>query len=299
VLVAALAAAAPFSVVVLDEREQAFRTFLNDPEFRVLGVSIGGSAVLTQPGWYVALPGLHQLYRYERRLLRQDAQPADLYTADKQPLELDYYALWRIDDPRRFFESVRSYDDAARRIDTVTYGEVRKVVAQSSLGELLSPRRTELVREIASRCDQTLQPLGIRVLDLRVLRTDYAPGNLDRVYERMRSERQRFARRFRAEGEEQARVVRAEADRESAVLRAEARGESERIRGEGDASAAGIYAAAYGVDPEFYAFVRSLEAYRLSLDERTTVVLSRKNPFLRFLFEPPAGARAPAAPATP
>jgi membrane protease subunit HflC len=283
-LLAAFGVAASFCIVILDEREQAFRTFLNDPDFKMFGAQLG-QPVLTEPGWYVRVPGLQQLYLYDRRLLRYDAKPRDLYTSEKLLIQVDYYAMWHIEDPRLFFESVKTYEEASRRLDTVTYSEVRKTLAQHPLSDLLSPERTVLMSQITEACDATLSSLGIRVADLRLRRTNYPETNLVRVFERMRTERDRFAKRYRAEGEEEARAIRSRAERESEVLRAEAGRKSEQIRGEGDARATSIYAEAYGQDAEFYAFVRSLEAYRKALDAQTTVIMSPSSPFLRYLFQ--------------
>ena len=283
-LLAAVGTGASFCIVVLDEREQGFRTLLSSPDYSLFGIQLN-QPVLDKPGWYLRIPGLHHIYRSERRRLHYDSEPRELQTTNKMLLEVDYYALWRIDDPRKFFESVRSVPEATKRLDTVTYGEVRRRIAQNSLADLLSKRRTELASEIASACDEQLKPLGIRVEDVRIRRVDYPESNLKQIFERMRSERNRFARKARAEGEEEARRIRSEADRDSRVLLAEATRKALRDRGEGDAEAARIYAEAYGEDPEFYAFVRSLEAYRNSLDDETTLILSPQSPFLRYLFD--------------
>jgi membrane protease subunit HflC len=291
-LLAAFGVVASFCIVILDEREQAFRTFLNDPDFKVFGVQLG-ETVLTEPGWYVRIPGLQQLYVYDRRRLRYDAKPRDLYTSEKLLIQVDYYAMWRIADPRLFFESVKTYEEASRRLDTVTYGEVRKTLAQHPLSDLLSPRRTVLMNSITEACDATLGSFGIQIADLRLRRTDYPQTNLARVFDRMRTERDRFAKRYRAEGEEEARAIRSRAERESEVLRAEATRKSEQIRGEGDARATNIYAEAFSQDAEFYAFVRSLQAYRKALDDQTTLILSPNSSFLRYLF-PDSGQPAPA-----
>jgi membrane protease subunit HflC len=146
------------------------------------------------------------------------------------------------------------------------------------------------MQTIAQNSAAKLAPLGIQLVDLKIRRTDYPQANLDRIFQRMRTERQRFAKKFRAEGEESARTIRAKADRESQVLRADAQRRSAELRGEGDALAARIYAEAYGKDPEFYAFMRSLEAYQKALDDQTTLILSPKLPFLRYLFSNEPGA---------
>lgn len=283
-LLAALGVGASFCIVILDEREQGFRTLLSSPEYSVFGFQLN-QAVLDEPGWYVRIPGIHRIYRYERRRLHYDSEARELQTINKLLLEVDYYVLWRIDDPRKFFESVRSIPEATRRLDAVSYGELRRRIAQNSLADLLSNRRAELAGEITLACDEALKPLGIRVEDLRIRRVDYPESNLTQIFERMRAERNRFARKARAEGEEEARRIRSMADRDSQVLLAEATRTALAARGEGDALAARIYADAYAQDPEFYAFVRSLEAYRKALDSETTLILSPQSPFLRYLFD--------------
>lgn len=284
VLAAAFGVAASFCVVVLDEREQAFRTFLQEADYELAGLRLGKSALI-EPGWYLRIPGLHQLYRYDRRQLLYHAEPKDLYTLEKELIQVDYYALWHIEDPRLFYESVRgSYEAASARIDDITFNEVREVMGRSPLRALLTPKRQDLMQQIASASDTAMQEYGIRIDDLRIRRTDYPEANLERIFERMRTERKRFAKRFRAEGDEEARGIRSSADRESEVVRAEALRQSEMTRGEGDAEAARVYAEAFGADPEFYAFVRSMKTYELSLKDDTTMILSPASPFLRYLF---------------
>jgi membrane protease subunit HflC len=173
----------------------------------------------------------------------------------------------------------------------VIHSAVRSVLDQHQLTEILSPKRAEIMRQITEQADATLRERGIRVDDVRLRRTDYPPANLARIYGRMQTERQRFAKKFRAEGEERARKIRAVADLESQVVLAGAQREATRTRGEGDAEAAAIYADAYSRDREFYAFLRSLEAYRQALDDQTTVILSPNSPFLRYLFQ--NGAKRP------
>ncbi len=276
-LLVGLGIAAALCVEVIDEREVGFRTLLSKPEYELAGLSLN-RAELVEPGWYVAIPGLHQLYRYDRRLLRFDAPARELYVAEKLRLEVDYYVLWRVADPRRFFESNRTVEAAARQVDNVTDSAVRKALAAQPLANLLSPARGQL-SEIARDADGALRPLGIQIEDVRIRSLVYPGVNLAQVYERMRSE-----------GEQNARELRAKADFDAQIVRAEAEREATRLRGEGDAQAAGIFAEAYGRDAEFYSFVRSLEAYRTALDDKTTLVLSPRHPFLRHL----SGSAAPA-----
>jgi membrane protease subunit HflC len=283
-LVAAGVVFALVCVQVIDEREQGFRTVLNVAEPKVLGVSLN-QPNLTEPGWYVVIPGIHELSIYPRQNILFHSSKRSLNTVERTLVDADYYVVWRIADPRRFYESNRREEAAVQRIDELTYSEVRETVNKHKLADLLSTARDDVQREITAASDAKLSPLGIRVIDVRLGATLYPEENLARVYDRMRTERARFALKFRAEGEQQARVLRSKADGESQVIQAQAERESLSLRGQGDAEAARIYAEAYSGDPEFYAFVRSLEAYRKALDSETTLVMSPRSGFLKYLFD--------------
>ena len=228
----------------------------------------------------------HQLYRYEKRRMRYDrGDPLELQTSEKLLIEVDYYAVWRIADPERYFKSIRTRDAALRRLDTVTYSAVQQTLARHTLADLLSEKREEISRTITRNSIEGLRPDGIEVLDLRIRRTVYPEANLPQVYSRMRTERNRFAMKFRAEGEEQSRAIRSAADRESLIIVSTAERDSAKLRGEGDAEATRIYAEAFGQDTEFYEFLRTLEAYKLALNDQTTLILSPDAPFLKYLFD--------------
>jgi membrane protease subunit HflC len=248
-LVATLAVVSLFCVVILDEREEAFRTLLNQPEPTVFGVALNRPN-LVEPGWYVRIPGLHELYRYDRRNRLLHSTPRSLVTVDRTLIDVDYYVVWRISDPRSFFESNRGdFSAALQRLDELSYSQVRETVNRHPLGDLLSPVRGEVEAAITTATDAALTGLGIQVLDVRLGGTLYPAANVSRVYDRMRTERNRFAMKFRAEGEQQARTLRSKADGESLVLLAQAEREALQLRGEGDAAAARVYADAYGSTP--------------------------------------------------
>jgi membrane protease subunit HflC len=293
-LTAAALAFAAFCVIIIDEREQAFRTLLNQAEPKVLGVALNRPN-LTEPGWYVVIPGLHELTRYDRRAIHFHSAKRSLNTVERTLVDVDYYIVWRIADAREFYESFRREDAAVQRIDEVTYSEVRETVNKHSLGDLLSAARADVQKEITAAADAKLRARGVEILDVRLGATLYPDENLARVFDRMRTERARFALKFRAEGEQQARGLRSKADGESQVILAQADKEALSLRGEGDGAAAEIYSGTYAADPEFYAFFRSLEAYRKSLDAQTTVVLSPRSGFLKYLFDmngtPPVSAK--------
>ena len=165
---------------------------------------------------------------------------------------------------------------------------MQQTLAKHTLADLLSEEREEITRTITAISRAGLAPEGIDIQDLRIRRTVYPEANLPQIYGRMRTERNRFALKFRAEGEEQARAIRSNADQESLIIVSTAERDAAVLRGDGDAGATRIYAEAYGLDREFYEFLRSLEAYRLALNNQTTLILSPDAPFLKYLFEPAA-----------
>ncbi len=290
VLLAAVAVFASFCIVILDEREIGFRTVLGDPEPSVFGLPLN-RPVLNEPGLYVVIPGLHQLYRYDRRVLRFDAEPRELNLAENYRLEVDYYLVYRIIDPRKLRQEFGTARRLVELIDDTAFSVVRDVLATEPFEALLSDRRPEITHEIARLCGEKLSHGGIEVLDFRIRRTDHPEANRARIFDRMRAERERFAKRYRAEGDEEAQRVRSDADRQGAVLIAEGVREGLTLRGEGDAEAARIYAEAYGEDREFYKFTRSLQAYEKALDSETTLILSPESPFLKYLFDVAAPPR--------
>jgi membrane protease subunit HflC len=184
--------------------------------------------------------------------------------------------------------------DAEQRIDRAVRDDVREVIGRHTLVEVLKDARSKIMEEITATTRDSLREYGIGIADVRINRTELPEETLESVYARMKTERERLARRNRAEGEEKARVIRAEAERDARVLVANARRDAEIARGEGDAEATRIYAAAHQIDPEFFAFVRSLEAYRKAIDQHTTLVLSPEAEFFRFLGDAGQGPPAPA-----
>jgi membrane protease subunit HflC len=289
VLVVAAFVFASLCTVVIDERQVGFRTLLGIPEpAPLLGLRLN-QPLLLEPGLYLRIPGLHRVEFYDKRRQRFDSPRHEPQTGQGELIRLEYYVIWRIGDPRAYFEAFHGSQTAAQiQIDNTSYGELRTALGRHSLSDLLSGPREEMLRGVASATHTKLERQGIEVLDLQIRSLDYPDQNLEQIYRRMRSERERYALRARAEGQEQALTLRSEADQKVRVILAEASREAERSKGEGDAEASKVYAEAYGRDPEFYSFVRSLEIYRKTIDERTTLILSRDARFLRYLFDPSA-----------
>lgn len=258
---------------------------------------LGEVRAVTSPGLAVRVPLLDRVRVYDRRWLHLTTEALPIQTQDGEQLMVDNYVIWRIDDPvayRRSFPG--GINDARERIDRAVRDDVREVIGRHTLTQVLKDARVEIMREITRQTQEALADKGIAVADVRINRTELPAGTEQSVYGRMMAERGRLARGNRAEGEEQARRIHAETDREARVIVANGWRDAEITRGEGDAESTRIYAEAYQTAPEFYAFLRSLEAYRKSIGERTTLVMSPKAEFFQ-LFQGSGFVPEPKGPA--
>jgi len=251
-----------------------------------------------EPGLYVKIPFIQSVLYFDRRLLEYDAAPKELLTRDKQQLVVDNYTRWRIVDPLRFYQAVRDEAGAQSRLDDIVYSNLRENFGRQTLSEIVSSKRAKLMEEVTRKSDQKSRDYGIEVVDVRIKRADLPEKNEQNVFNRMRTERERLAKKYRAEGDEEARKITSGSDLEVRVLLAEAQRQAEVTRGQGDAEAVKTYADAYGRDPELFALVRTLDAYRRALPDSTSVILSPQSDFFRYLkgLEPaPAQASGQAA----
>jgi len=260
------------SVFTVDETEQAIITRL-------------GKYVRTvqEPGLHFKMPLVQQVHKFESRVLEYDAAEAKIMTSDKKHLVIDNYARWRIVDPLKFYQAVRTVSQAQPRLDDIVFSEIREELARHDLTEIVSVNRAVIMDKVGKQCNAKAAAYGIEVIDVRIKRADLPEEVRHSVYSRMQAERERKAKKYRSEGEEEAVKIRAKTDKEKVVILAESKREAEKIRGEGDAGAIKIYAQAYEKDPEFYEFVRTLEAYEKALMGETTVILSSKSEFFKFL----------------
>jgi len=238
-----------------------------------------------EPGLYAKIPFIQNVLYFDRRLLEYDAAPKELLTRDKQQLVVDNYSRWRILDPLQFYRTVRNEDGAQSRLDDVVYSNLRETLGRHTLRDVVNERREALMAEVTRKSDKKAREFGIEIVDVRIKRADLPEKNELNVFNRMRTERERLAKKYRAEGDEEARKIRSQSDKEVQILLADARQKTEITRGHGDAEAVRIFAEAYGRDPEFYEFQRTLEAYRKTIGEDTTLILSPKSEFFRLLTE--------------
>lgn len=238
---------------------------------------------VTEPGIDWRVPFLDQIITYDRRWLFFGTDALPIQTKDGEQLQVDNYIVWKIGDAVKYKESFPGGRNAAdERIDRTVRDDVREVIGRHTLTEVLKDKRAKIMNDITSNTKETLSVYGIEVADVRINRTELPQTTEDSVYARMSTERERLAKKNRAEGQEQARRIRAEAEREARIIVANARRDAEIARGEGDAEATRIYAESYNADPEFYGFMRSLEAYRKTIGDQTTLVLSPDSEFFQF-----------------
>jgi membrane protease subunit HflC len=221
----------------------------------------------------------------DNRLLSNDSDPGTVFTEDKKEMIVDAYSKWKVSDPLKFYETVRSLAGAQSRLDDIIYSQTREILGKHTLVEIVSGNRRDIRETITTNSRKAAESFGIEVADVRIKRADLPEANSLAVYGRMEAERRRQAKLYRSEGEERSLEIRSAADRDRIKILAEANKISEELKGTADASATEIYASAYQLDSEFFEFQRSHDAYRHSLREDTTLLLSSDQPFFRFLKE--------------
>ena len=220
---------------------------------------------------------------FEKRVLSVDPDAEEVLLNDQKRIVVDAFARYRITDPLKFFQTVRTEAIFQNRFGNILTSTVKEVVAQQALEDMLSKKRNGIMETIRDRVADDTAGFGIAVVDIRIGRSELPEAVSETVYNRMRTEREREANLLRAEGEENARRIRAQADRQEVEIVAEASREAQVLRGNGDATRNAILGEAYGKDPEFFEFFRSLEAYRETFaDEGTTMVLSPNSDFFRY-----------------
>jgi membrane protease subunit HflC len=272
--------------------------FVVDPTKQALVTAFG--AVKGKPRLE---PGLYfkwfweDVVRMDKRLLYIEAEEFELIAGDQKRLVVDAFARYRIVDPLKYYQATGNSDSVFRgQLGNLINGNIRRELGTVPLQAVLSERREQLMRDITGFLQEpALQEYGVRIVDVRIKRADLPRENSEAVYNRMRTEREQEARQLRAQGDEESLRIKAGADREKVVLLSEARQKAEIARGEGDAQAIKIYAEAFGRDPQFFAFYRSMEAYRQALGgSGTTMVLTPDSDFFRY-FGSISGQPAPAA----
>jgi membrane protease subunit HflC len=247
---------------------------------------------INEPGLHFKMPFIQNVLYFDKRVLEVDPPAQQVILGDQKRLDVDAYARYRIADPLRFYQRVTSEIGARSRLAAIINSSMRSVLGSTSLASVLSAERERIMANILREVADQARDFGIQVVDVRLRRADLPSTTSQSIYDRMKSERDREAKEARGQGQELALQIRARADREKIVLLAEAQREAQIVRGEGDAEAIKIYADAFGRDPQFFAFYRSMQAYTNALaNGDTTMVLSPGMDFLRYFGDPSGAAK--------
>ena len=257
---------------IVDQREQALVLQFGDPK-----------RVIQEPGLNFKIPFIQQTVRFDKRLLDFDNAPEEVIASDQKRLVVDAFARYHITDPLKFYQTVGTEMALRPRLGSVLNSTLRQVLGTVPLQEVVSEKRGALMLEIRDIVRTEAARFGIRVEDVRIKRADLPAQNSEAIYRRMQTERQQEAAELRAKGAEEAQKIRAEANRQKVVIVAEAEKDSQILRGDGEGQMNRIFAEAFGRDPEFFSFYRSMQAYEAALGtDDTTMVLSPDSDFFRY-----------------
>ncbi len=260
------------SVFTVQENQQVLVTRFGNPKDQI-----------ANPGLHFKLSFLDQAMVFEKRILNVDPPAEEVLLADQKRLLVDSFARYKITDILKFFQTLSTEDRAQTRLYTIINSAVRSEMGKATLQDILSKKRDVLMENIQNTVNLEAKRFGIEVVDVRIVRADLPEQVTQATFDRMRSERSREAQEARAEGEQLSLEIKSKADKDRTILLAEAQRDAETLRGEGDKAAIEIYGKAFNQDPKFYAFYRSLEAYKKSLaNDGTTLLLSPDSDFLKY-----------------
>jgi membrane protease subunit HflC len=281
--IVAAVALASLSLFTVDQRESAIVFQLGEVK-----------EIITQPGLQVKWPLIQNVRYFDTRILTwDDPEPQRFITVENKPVLVDAFVKWRIVDVKNFWISVGGDEiQAARRINQTVNGLLREEFGKRTVHDVVSGERDDIMNNVREKVDMDVRALGIHVVDVRLKRVDLPQEVSVDVYRRMESERKRVASELRSNGFADAEKIRADADKQREVIIANAYRDAQRVKGEGDARAAAIYARSFSENPEFYAFYRSLEAYRAGFKNKNDVlVLDPNSEFFRYFKNPGKGGR--------
>jgi len=251
--------------------------------------------VIDHPGLQFK-PPWQNVVGYDRRILDFEPPAEEVIASDQKRLIVDTYARFKIINPLLFYQSVGTEIAADQRLSSIISASLRRIIGNVDLQAVISTQRANVMKEIREDVNKEAKGFGIDVVDVRLRRADLPQENEDAIYARMKAERQREAAQYRAQGAQQAQQIRADADRQRIEITADAQRQAQILRGEGDAQSITIYANAYGTDPGFFSFYRSLQAYRESLSgPGTTYLVSPDSEFFKYFESGPGGVAAPGA----
>jgi membrane protease subunit HflC len=272
IVVAAIGIVASSSLFIVEQTQQAIVLLFGKPQ-----------KTIQDPGLYFKIPFGEEVVYYDKRVLDLDPPKERMILADQKRLDVDSYARYRIIDPLLFYQTTRRVSEVKGKMSPIINSSLRRVLGNETLLDILSGKRATIMVDIQKAVNDAVMRFGMEIVEVRIRRADYPEETRSNIENRMKSEREREAKEFRARGFEMAEGIRADAGKQKIVLLAEAQKKAETLRGEGDGLAIQIYADAFGQDPEFFAFYRSMQAYKKSMNSQdTTMVLSPNSDFFRY-----------------
>jgi membrane protease subunit HflC len=294
---ATFATIAAFVVILIVALSSAFTVEQTEQAIVLrFGEPIAGRGLVTTPGLHFKYPFIENVVFLDNRILVVEAPKQEVLASDNNRLDVDSFLRYRIVDPLKFYQTVGSPDRANNQLGYILNSAVRQVLGKANMTEIVRDKRGDLMVKIREQVNQEGGNLGIAAVDVRIRRADLPRQISEKVFSRMQSERAREAAEYRAKGSETAQTITATADRDVVVLRGNAQRQADQTRGEGDAERNRIFAAAYGKDPDFFAFYRSMQAYETGLKGgETRMVINPKSEFFRYFSTPSGQPGAPAA----
>jgi membrane protease subunit HflC len=279
----ALIALATTSIFTVDQRQYAMIFQLGEVK-----------EVITEPGLTFKWPMIQNVRFFDKRILTMDSpEPERFLTAEKKPVLVDSFIKWKIADVKQYYISVAGDEQIAKtRLSQTVNSGLREEFGKRTVHDVVSGERDQIMSYVQKKADAELRTMGVEIVDVRLKRVDLVPEVSESVYRRMETERKRVANELRSQGSAESEKIRADADRQREVIVAEAYRDAQKIKGEGDAKAASIYGRAFGENPEFYAFYRSLEAYRNSFRSKSDLLVIEPNSdFFKYLKSSGSGGK--------
>ncbi|KYH35532.1 modulator of FtsH protease HflC [Clostridium tepidiprofundi DSM 19306] len=265
--------------IIVDEKTHDIESTVKRTKFKNV-------KILEGKGLFFKVPFLDNVKKYDNRLLTYDTDPREVITKDKKKLILDNNAQWIIENPLLFHTAMRNEQTAHTRLDDIMFSKMNEKIGQTEAHMLISDKAytNEMLDTIIKEVNKSVKDYGIKVIDIRIKRTDLPSENSKNIFNRMKTEREQKAKQYRSEGLEEAQKIKSEADKQAKIIEAKAYAEAEKIKGEGDAEATRIYNEAYNKDPEFYEFYKTLQTYKKTLKNNTKIIIDSNSPFAKYLL---------------
>jgi modulator of FtsH protease HflC len=272
----------------------ASQTFFIVPQTHQALVLQFGNVIgeIKQPGLYVKLPFIQTVEEFDKRNIGFNLPEQTITGSDQERLVVDAFARFKITEPLKFYQQARIEQVGVQRLQTILEGVLRRVLGAVPTNEIIGARRAALMGQIAAEMNkEAASGLGIEIVDVRIRQADFVAGIQERVFERMRTDRQRVAGEIRAKGQEEATKIRADAERQAIVIKAEATEQAEKIRGAGDSERARLFAGSFGRDADFAAFYRSMQAYERAIPAGTQMIVPPQGEFFRYMQDKTGASR--------